>query len=107
MYKHKIYNIYETLQSTLLHPTGIGEADRNNTSCEKGVNYFIDGQTCICWGDPHCTMFNGEYHDFQGLMSSGKKRFYYVTPCAGYDYNDIIYIKVINKLILFILAHPF
>ena len=76
--------------NAFIYPTGGAD------SCEKGVDYFIDGQTCIAWGDPHTTTFNGEIHDFQGQMNSGKKRFYYVTPCAGYNYDDMPFSIIAN-----------
>eukprot|EP01083_Nonionella_stella_P143310 445179_1 len=64
------------------------DAREVRTPCVFGENYWIEGNQAYATGDPHYRMWNGDYHDMQGIGSIDTQ-YYLMTRRNGSSVTDL------------------
>eukprot|EP01083_Nonionella_stella_P102008 289837_1 len=60
-----------------------------NSSPIQPSEPFEENCNCICYGDPHCKMWNCAINNWQGPHKSDPMDVYYMTRCNGYSISDM------------------
>eukprot|EP01083_Nonionella_stella_P102007 289835_1 len=65
------------------------EEQQQGSPTTQPTEPFEENCNCICYGDPHCKMWNCAINNWQGPHKSDPMDVYYMTRCNGYSISDM------------------